>query len=69
MLCADVVCSKGKETMTAPTTPKAFSKTLISLRHRKALQIFIWKDLLASRSCAQNPQKVHFGKMKDMPWR
>lgn len=40
MLCADVVCSKGKETIIAPSTHNAFPTVLISLHHSTTSQNF-----------------------------
>ena len=39
-LCADVICSKGKETSIAPSIHKAFPTISISLRHSTTLQDF-----------------------------
>lgn len=40
MLCADVVCSKGKETIIAPSTHNAFPTVSISLHRSTTLQNF-----------------------------
>lgn len=40
MLCADVICSKGKETITAPSTHSAFPTISTNLHHNMTLQNF-----------------------------
>lgn len=65
MLCADVVCSKGKETIIAPFTHNAFPTISISLHQSTTLQNFHLKRCTFLKIlCTKYPKDAFLGKAR-----
>lgn len=67
MLCADVVCSKGKETIIAPFTHNAFPTISISLHQSTTLQNFhLKRSTFLKILCTKYPKDAFWEKQENV---